>query len=104
MSEHRLHSGSPQQYVKDLVERAIASFAGGALSVLGVGAIDLVNVNWVTVVTVGAGAAVVSILKSVAAKSTGDANNASLVPSLVTKPVEEIAQPQPQRDSDKQRE
>jgi len=68
------------KYLKDLTERALSTFAGGVLTVFGVGAIDVLHADWVTALSVGAGAAVVSVLKSLAAKGVGDGDTAALLP------------------------
>ena len=51
---------------KDTVERAVKTFAQSALATLGLGATDVLSTDWVGVVSVGAGAAVVSVLTSLA--------------------------------------
>lgn len=48
-------------------ERVVTSVAGGALGVLGAGAVGALDVDWKNVVSVGVGAGVVSLLKAVAA-------------------------------------
>lgn len=68
-----------RSYWKDLVERTVASFAGGALSALGGDAVNLWSANWKFALGLGAGAAVVSVLKGLAARFTGDRESASLV-------------------------
>lgn len=65
-------------YIKDLVERVVASFAGGFLSVIGLDAVNVMNLDWKAALGVGAGAALVSLLKGFAAKAVGDPGSASL--------------------------
>lgn len=65
-------------YLKDLAERALASFAGGALSVTGLDAVNVLNLDWKAALGVGGGAALVSLLKALAARRVGDPESASL--------------------------
>ncbi|MCP2168142.1 holin [Goodfellowiella coeruleoviolacea] len=65
-------------YMRDLVERAVSSFAGAVLAALGAEAVDLLAVDWRGVLGVGLGAAVVSVLKALAARRVGDPGSASL--------------------------
>lgn len=65
-------------YVRDLAERVASSFAGGALSVLGLDAVNILNVDWKITLGAGAGAALVSLLKGVLAKFRGSPDSASL--------------------------
>lgn len=65
-------------YLKDLAERAVASFAGGALSVTGLDAVNVLNLDWKAALGVGGGAALVSLLKALAARRVGDPESASL--------------------------
>lgn len=50
-------------------ERAIKTFAQAALATLGGGTVGLLDVDWVGVASVSAGAAVLSILTSIVTKS-----------------------------------
>lgn len=65
-------------YLKDLVERVAGAFAVGSLSVLGADAFNILNVDWRATLGVGGGAALLSLLKGVAARFRGDPDNASL--------------------------
>lgn len=69
----------------DATERAIKTFAQSALAVVGVGVTDIMSVNWMGVLSVGAGAAFVSLLTSVASERTGISGTASL--TTVVEPV-----------------
>lgn len=69
----------------DATERAVKTFAQSALATLGVGATDIMSVNWMGVLSVGAGAAVVSVLTSIASERTGISGTASL--TTVVEPV-----------------
>jgi hypothetical protein len=67
-------------YWKDLGERVVASFAGGVLgSWLIVDGLNLLEVDWGVSLGFGLGAAVVSLLKGLAAKALGNPESASLV-------------------------
>jgi hypothetical protein len=63
---------------KDLGERAVASFAGGVLSAFGLDAVNVLTVDWKAALGLGLGAAVVSLLKGLAARKVGDSESASL--------------------------
>lgn len=65
-------------YLRDLAERVAWSFAGGALSVLGLDTVNVLNMDWRAAIGVGAGAAVISVLKGIAARFRGDPTSASL--------------------------
>lgn len=69
-------------YIKDLVERVVASFAGGVLSVIGLDAVNVLGLDWKAALGVGAGAALVSLLKGLAAKAVGNSNSASLAKNV----------------------
>lgn len=63
----------------DTVERSVKTFAQAAVAILTSGAIGLLNVDWVTLVSVSGLAALVSVLTSIASGSTGKTDSASLV-------------------------
>lgn len=65
-------------YLKDLVERAVSSFAGGALSVIGLDGANVLSLDWKAAFGIGAGAALVSVLKGLAASKVGNPDSASL--------------------------
>lgn len=65
-------------YWLDLTERTVSSFAGGTLAALGLGAINALSVDWKAALGFGAGAAVVSLLKGLAARAVGESNSAGL--------------------------
>ncbi len=74
-------------FLKDLAERVVASFAGGVLASLGVvDQLNLADANWSLAFGLGGGAAVVSLLKGVIAKFTGDTDSASLSVGVTPKP------------------
>lgn len=63
---------------KDAAERVVASAAGGALTVIGVGAFGVLDADWRTIASVALGTGVVSLLKALVASQVGD-STASLV-------------------------
>ena len=63
----------------DTAERAIKTFAQAVVAGLTAGATGILDVDWVTVVSVSALAAVVSVLTSVASAPLADKGTASLV-------------------------
>lgn len=69
-------------YIRDLLERVGASFAGAVLATFGAGAVDVLHVDWPAALSVGAGAAIVSLLKALAARGVGDGSSASLAPGV----------------------
>lgn len=66
-------------YLKDLAERAVSSFAGGVLTVLGGDAVNVWDVDYRMALGVGLGSALVSALKGLVAKSVGDADTAAFL-------------------------
>lgn len=52
---------------KATAERVISSIAGGALSVIGADAFNIVDADWQSTVAVALGAGLVSLLKAIAA-------------------------------------
>lgn len=67
-----------KKFWKDAAERAAKTFAQAAVAVLGAGATGLLEVEWLSVVSVSGLAALVSVLTSVASANVGD-ESASLV-------------------------
>lgn len=65
-------------YLRDLAERVLASFAGGVLSVTGLDAFNILHLDWKAAVGVGGGAALLSLLKGLAARRVGDPDSAGL--------------------------
>lgn len=62
----------------DVAERAIKTFAQALLSVF-VAGVTIMSVSWVDALAVGATAALVSVLTSIASAGSGDRTSASLV-------------------------
>lgn len=67
-------------FVRDLAERAVASAAAGVLSVTGLDVVDVLHLDWKAAFGVGAGAALVSVLKGLVARKVGDPESAALLP------------------------
>lgn len=65
-------------YVRDLLERVVATFVVGALSVLGSNALDLTNVSTLKSAAIGGGAAVLTLVKGLLAKRVGSPDTAGL--------------------------
>lgn len=63
---------------KDVAERAVSTAAQAAIGVLTAGAVGLVDVDWAATGSIAGLAAVVSVLKSLVAGTSGD-GTASLV-------------------------
>ena len=66
-------------FVKDLLERAVKTAAQTALTLFGANAVDVLHVDWQTVLGLGGGAALVSVLTSLASLKFGDTGTASVV-------------------------
>jgi hypothetical protein len=60
-----------QKYWIDLGERVGSSFAGGFLSIIGLDGVNVLHLDWKAALGVGAGAALVSLLKGFLAKGLG---------------------------------
>lgn len=54
------------------LERIVASFAGAILAVIGADFFNVIQTDWVGLLSVGAGAAIVSLLKALVAGATGN--------------------------------
>jgi hypothetical protein len=71
-----------KKYWIDLGERVGSSFAAGALSVTGMNAMNILDLDWKAVLGVGAFTALVTLLKGWAAKAVGNGDSASLTKSV----------------------
>jgi len=60
-----------RDFWKSAAERSIRSAAAAMLALLGAGAVDALKVDWIAVLSVGLGAAIVSVLTSVVASEVG---------------------------------
>ena len=65
-------------WTRDAAERALSTFAQAFLSVTGGDLLNIWSVDWKTAAGVGLGGALLSLLKSVAARKVGDDGTASL--------------------------
>ena len=63
----------------DALERAVKTFAQSTVAFIGADAIDVLSLDWGDTLSVGAGAALLSLLTSVASSGVGDKGTASLV-------------------------
>ena len=68
-----------KQFWKDTAERAIKTFAQAVVAGLTAGATGILSVDWLTVVSVSALAALVSVLTSVGSAQFSDKGTASLI-------------------------
>lgn len=66
-------------FLIDTAERAVKTFAQGAVATLTGDVVGLLDVNYVQVLSIAGLAALVSVLTSIASGSTGNTNSASLV-------------------------
>ncbi|WP_049217218.1 holin [Alloscardovia omnicolens] len=72
-----------REFMYDTIERAIKTAAQAAIGVLGTGAVGLLTVDWVNVLSVTAMAALISVLTSIASVGATDTlTPASVVPSI----------------------
>lgn len=69
-------------FLQDAAERAAATAAQAFLAVAGVGALDVLHFSWTPALSVTAGAALLSLVKSVAALKLGPTGTASLAPPV----------------------
>lgn len=67
-------------FIKETIERAVKTAAQTAVTLLGAGAIDVLTIDWQQVASVSAGAALLSVLTSLASKPIGPATDS---PSVV---------------------
>ena len=67
-----------KRFWRDATERALRTFAQSALATIGVGAVNVLNVDWQGVLGVGAGGAVISLLMSLGSERFGDPGTASV--------------------------
>ena len=66
------------KYLRDLAERVGASFVGGVLAAWGTDWVSITDIDWKTALGVGGLAGVVSLLKGLLAKLSGNPESASL--------------------------
>lgn len=68
-----------KEFWKDATERAVKTAAQVLVTFLGADLVDVIAVDWKRAAGVAAGAAVVSVLTSVASSQAGEPGTASLV-------------------------
>lgn len=68
-----------KRFWQDAAERAVKTVAQTAVALLGTGAIGLLDVDWVQVVSVSALAGVVSLLTSIGSDNIGTKGTPSLI-------------------------
>lgn len=73
-------------FLKDLAERAAKTAAQTAVTVLGADAVNILAVDWQTVLGLSAGAALVSVLTSVASYGAANTGTASLTKAVEPAP------------------
>ena len=66
-------------FIKDLIERAVKTFAQVMLGYIGVEGVGSGDVNWAKALSVAGLATLASILTSIASRSVGNNNSASLI-------------------------
>lgn len=66
-----------KQFWTDALERAAKTFAQATLATLGAGTIDILATDWTSSLSVGAGAAIVSLLMSLGSERFGNVGTAS---------------------------
>jgi hypothetical protein len=76
-----------KQFIKEIMERAVKSVAGAAVSVIGTELVSLGQVNWGEVASISTVAAIVSILMSILSYRVGEPG-ASLVNPIKEKVLE----------------
>lgn len=67
------------KFMRETIERAIKTAAQTALALLGAGAVNVLDVDWQNIAAVSAGAALVSVLTSVASLPVGPPDSPSVV-------------------------
>ena len=60
-------------------ERSIRAAASAMLALLGTGMLNILQIDWLGLLSVGAGAALVSFLTSIAASEIGDKGTTSMI-------------------------
>jgi len=66
-------------FIIDALERMVKTIAQTAVAQLGIGATGLLDVNYISLLSISGLAGLISLLTSIASASTGESNSASLV-------------------------
>ena len=69
-------------FIADSAERAVKSFAQGVLATFGAGALDVLHADWGNALSLGTGAAVLSVLTSLLSVKFGHSGTASLTTAV----------------------
>lgn len=75
-----------KQFWLDALERCAKTFAQATLATLGAGSVDILTANWVGALSIGAGAAIVSLLMSIGSERGGNPGTASLTKAVEPTP------------------
>lgn len=73
-----------RDFILDTAERAIKTFAQALIAYFGAGALDVLSADWGEALSVGAGAAVLSLLTSLGSLKLGASGTASATGAVVT--------------------
>ncbi|NUP83916.1 MAG: Holin [Nonomuraea sp.] len=73
-----------RDFLLDMLERAIKTFAQAVLATLGAGALNVLHADWGNALALGAGAAVLSVLTSLLSIKLGGNGTASMTDAVVT--------------------
>jgi hypothetical protein len=68
-----------KKFWKDAFERTVSTFAESALGIIIVATGGLLEVDWISVLSVAGAAALVAVLKSIAAANRGNSDSGSLL-------------------------
>jgi hypothetical protein len=73
-----------RDFLLDLTERAIKTFAQAVLATFGAGALNVLHADWGNALALGAGASVLSVLTSLVSIKLGGNGTASATDAVVT--------------------
>lgn len=74
-------------WLLDAAERAAKAFAGALLSVVSLGGVNVLHLDWGQALGLSTTATLISILMSIVSARLGNSGTASLVPQIVAKPT-----------------
>jgi len=69
-----------KKFWEDAAERAVRTFAQALIAILGAGAVNIMTVDWAQALSVSAGAAIISLLMSIASSGIGAKGTPSVLP------------------------